>query len=61
MWVHQAKLPIAAMKLLLEDEHLSKKELQFQLLRMDEYTDMVLAYFAFKQYKYRFSFSKNWS
>lgn len=44
MWVHQAKLPIAATKLLLEDEHLSKKELQFQLLRMDEYTDMVLAY-----------------
>lgn len=44
MWVHQAKLPIAAMKLLLEDEHLSKKELQFQLLRMDQYTDMVLAY-----------------
>lgn len=44
MWVHQAKLPIAAMKLLLEDEHLSKKELQFQLLRMEQYTDMVLAY-----------------
>lgn len=44
MWVHQAKLPIAAMKLLLEDEKLSKKELQLQLLRMDQYTDMVLAY-----------------
>ena len=44
MWVHQAKLPIAAMKLLLEDETLSKKELQLQLLRMDQYTDMVLAY-----------------
>lgn len=44
MWVHQAKLPIAAMKLLLENEDVNKKELQLQLLRMDQYTDMVLAY-----------------
>ena len=44
MWVHQAKLPIAAMKLLLEDEKLSRNEIKLQLLRMDQYTDMVLAY-----------------
>jgi len=44
MWVHQAKLPIAAMKLLLEDENLSRNEIKLQLLRMDQYTDMVLAY-----------------
>lgn len=44
MWVHQAKLPIAAMKLLLEDEEISKSELKLQLLRMNQYTDMVLAY-----------------
>ena len=44
MWVHQAKLPIAAMKLLLEDENLSRSEIKLQLLRMDQYTDMVLAY-----------------
>ena len=44
MWVHQAKLPIAAMKLLLEDEKLSRSEIKLQLLRMDQYTDMVLAY-----------------
>ena len=44
MWVHQAKLPIAAMKLLLEDEELSRSEIKLQLLRMDQYTDMVLAY-----------------
>ena len=44
MWVHQAKLPIAAMKLLLEGEKLSRSEIKLQLLRMDQYTDMVLAY-----------------
>ena len=44
MWVHQAKLPIAAMKLLLEDEKLRRSEIKLQLLRMDQYTDMVLAY-----------------
>ena len=44
MWVHQAKLPIAAMKLLLEDDKLSRSEIKLQLLRMDQYTDMVLAY-----------------
>ena len=44
MWVHQSKLPIAAMKLLLEDENLSRSEIKLQLLRMDQYTDMVLAY-----------------
>ena len=44
MWVNQAKLPIAAMKLLLEDENLSRSEIKLQLLRMDQYTDMVLAY-----------------
>lgn len=43
MWVHH-KLPIAAMKLLLEDEKLSRSEIKLQLLRMDQYTDMVLAY-----------------
>ena len=47
MWVHQAKLPIAAMKLLLEDEKLSRSEIKLQLLRMDQYTDMVL--FLFRQ------------
>lgn len=44
MWVHQAKLPIAAMKLLVEEEDVSLSELKLQLLRMDQYTDMVLAY-----------------
>lgn len=44
LWAHQAKLPIAAMKLCLESDEIDIKELKAQLLRMDQYTDMVLAY-----------------
>lgn len=44
LWVHQVKLPIAAMKLLLEDKTVDRKECKGQLLRIDQYTDMVLTY-----------------
>lgn len=44
MWIHQVKLPIAGMQLLLEEETPDKKALQSQLLRINQYTDMVLAY-----------------
>lgn len=44
LWAHQAKLPIAAMKLCLESEEIDEKELKTQILRMESYTDMVLVY-----------------
>lgn len=45
MWVHQIKLPISAIKLLLETEKVpDKKLLKSELLRINQYTDMVLAY-----------------
>lgn len=45
LWVHQIKLPISAIKLLLETEKVpDKKILKFELLRINQYTDMVLAY-----------------
>lgn len=44
MWVHQIKLPIAAMKLLLEDEQIDKQECKYQLFRIDQYVGMVLTY-----------------
>lgn len=44
LWIHQVKLPISAMQLLLEEDHLSKEKLKSQLLRINQYTDMVLAY-----------------
>ena len=44
LWIHQVKLPISAMQLLLEEENPSKENLNSQLLRINQYTDMVLAY-----------------
>lgn len=44
LWAHQAKLPIAAMKLCLETDDVDLKEIKAQVLRMEQYTDMVLAY-----------------
>lgn len=43
MWIHQVKLPIAAMNLLLEEEEVDRPSYKTQLLRLDQYTDMVLA------------------
>ena len=45
LWVHQIKTPISAMGLLLqkEDTQLSR-ELTVQLLRIEQYVEMVLAY-----------------
>ena len=45
LWVHQIKLPIAAIKLLLETESVpDKKLMKSELFRINQYTDMVLAY-----------------
>ena len=45
LWVHQIKLPISAMKLLLETQKNADKQLlQSELFRIDQYTDMVLTY-----------------
>lgn len=45
LWVHQMKLPIAAMKIMLETEELpDKKLLKSELFRIEQYSSMVLAY-----------------
>ena len=44
LWVHQMKLPIAALKLCLESETIDRQESRTQLSKIDQYTDMVLAY-----------------
>lgn len=44
-WVHQIKTPIAVMKLALGGtEALDRRALQEELFRIEQYTDMVLAY-----------------
>lgn len=49
LWVHQIKLPISALKLLIETESISdKKLLRSELFRINQYVDMVLVYFRLK-------------
>ncbi|MGM9948453.1 ATP-binding protein [Floccifex sp.] len=58
IWTHQMKLPIAAMKLLLESDEIDKEACKSQLLRMDQNTDMVLAFIRMnsEQSDYLFQF-----
>lgn len=45
IWMHQIKTPIAAMRLILQEEDNPRsRELQAQLFRVEEYVQMVLAY-----------------
>jgi len=49
LWAHQIKLPIAAMKLLLETEEVPDKYLlKSELFRIDQYSDMVMAFLRTK-------------
>ncbi|MFM1515223.1 sensor histidine kinase [Helcococcus ovis] len=45
MWTHQVKLPITAIRILLDsEENIDKSLIKSQLNRIDQYTKMVLAY-----------------
>lgn len=44
MWVHQIKTPIAAMRLLLQENRSADKALEGELFRIEEYVEMVLCY-----------------
>lgn len=44
LWAHQAKLPAAAMSLLLQEENPDPKELQIQLQRLEQYISMAMSY-----------------
>lgn len=45
LWVHQIKTPIAAMRLLLqEEENGQSQELQSELFKIEQYVEMVLSY-----------------
>ncbi|MBS5952090.1 MAG: sensor histidine kinase, partial [Clostridium sp.] len=60
-WVHQIKVPISVMKLILQGEDTNEnKELLSELFKIEEYVEMVLCYFrldssssdfVFKEYK----------
>ena len=42
MWTHQNKLPIAALKLLLQEEQPDIREMRSQVLRLEQYTQLSL-------------------
>lgn len=44
MWAHQIKTPIAAMKLLLQVENSSQHDMALELLKIEQYVEMVLHY-----------------
>lgn len=44
MWAHQIKVPIAAIRLLLQEQEESQPELENQLFRIEQYVQMVLNY-----------------
>lgn len=50
LWVHQIKLPIAAIKLLLDtQEDVDKRLMKSELFRIEQYADMVLTYLRMDQ------------
>lgn len=44
IWSHQAKTPLAAMRLLLQEEELDPSALSQELLKAEQYVDMALQY-----------------
>ena len=44
LWVHQIKTPISALRLLIQSQECSQNELLMQVLRIEQYVDMVLHY-----------------
>ena len=44
MWVHQIKTPIAAARLLLQEEKPRPQEIQNELFKVEQYVEMVLGY-----------------
>lgn len=49
LWAHQIKTPIAAANLLIEDEG-SLDDLQLEILRIEDYVNVLLAYFRHHSY-----------
>ncbi len=50
LWVHQMKLPIAAIKLLIDtQEDVDKRLIKSELFRIEQYADMVLTYLRMDQ------------
>ena len=58
LWVHQIKTPIAGLRLLIQSGELSPHLLSMQILRIEQYVDMMMYYVKMGTYESGF---KNWS
>lgn len=56
MWSHQMKVPLAAISLMAQTNHLDPKEVEQQLLKLQHYLETLLAFFKFRQYRDDFRF-----
>jgi hypothetical protein len=54
MWVHQIKTPISALKLLIQDSH--NQDMLLELIKIEQYVDMVLQYLRISHINNDFSF-----
>lgn len=56
MWSHQMKVPLAAISLMAQTNHLDPKEVEQQLLKLQHYLETLLAFLKFRQYRDDFRF-----
>lgn len=59
MWVHQIKVPISALYLIIQDEdHYDSDEITEQLFKIEQYVDMILQYMRFESTSTDYQFHK---
>ena len=58
MWSHQMKIPVSAMSLMIQTDHISKPDLQVQTFRLEQDINNLLAYLKYKADNDDYRFSK---
>ncbi|MGT2957688.1 histidine kinase [Streptococcus bovimastitidis] len=58
IWSHQMKIPLSAISLMVQTDHLSKNDLQKQLLYLENHLNQLLSYLKFSQNKDDYRFEK---
>lgn len=58
IWSHQMKIPLSAISLMVQTDHLSTNDLQKQLLYLENHLNQLLSYLKFSQNKDDYRFEK---
>ncbi|WP_438835291.1 sensor histidine kinase [Streptococcus pluranimalium] len=58
MWSHQMKVPVSAMSLMIQTDHINKSDLQVQTFRLEQDINNLLAYLKYKADNDDYRFSK---